>query len=472
VRQFPAIYRLALLFSGFVFFILCCIFVTFGLLYQSMVERQIKADFNREMEDVLADHIIFQDHQVKFVKDEGATTLRQQLVTANMSAWFGDLTNQPIRTYGIFSVSPALKVDSYLDQLNQAKQSQIPQILTVSWQEIPVRLFIVPLMAEDGQMIGSMVLARTLDQLMEQYELMLWIFAALLAVSLVASFGLGIFLANQALRPLRKMAVIVKQIDLDNIHTKIVPSGHPADAIVELGQSMNAMLDRIHQSTDKQKSFVAHASHELKTPLTRAISSLELLPRLPAANQQIIQSVIGEMFGMSLLINQLLVLAKLTSSHQPLKSEVVDLEQVFKKFQHRFAKELTEKNLTLNLELPDQIKVHLPIEKAYLELIITNLFSNAIKYSFSNGQIKIQIVRLLNKLEINFIDSGVGMTPEDLAQATNAFYRSPQTTRVAQGYGIGLAMVKQICDVYGLKLTLTSVKNHGTTAKLILPILG
>lgn len=472
MRQFPAVYRLALLFSSFVFFILVSVFVIFGFLYQSSIEKQLKADFNREMDDVLADHILFKDLQIKFVKDEAATSLRQQLLTANMSAWFGDFEDKPIRAYGLFSVSPTINLEAYQSQLIQARLTKKSQTLTVSWQEKPIRLFVVPLISQEGTVVGTMVLARSLEQLITQYQLMFWIFLVLLAASLIASFGLGIFLANQALRPLRKMAKIVKQIDLDNIQTQIVPVGHPSDAIMELGYSINLMLARIHQASDKQKSFVAHASHELKTPLTRAISSLEVLPPQSLKTQQIIQSVTSELFGMSLLINQLLMMAKLTNGHQNLKSEVIDLGQFFSGLAKKLKPDLDRKNLSLKIDLPAKNLVHLPLEKLYLNLVLTNLVSNAIKYSFKNSSIKIESTRLLNQLEIKIIDTGIGMTSLDLSQATNAFYRNAQTAGLAQGYGIGLALVKQICDLHEIKFILESQQHQGTTAKLIINVLN
>ena len=110
------------------------------------------------------------------------------------------------------------------------------------------------------------------------------------------------------------------------------------------------------------------------------------------------------------------------------------------------------------------------IDPAKIEQAVENLVSNAIKYTPSLGRVLLTVTGSEDHVEIAVSDTGVGMTPDEIKQAFEPFWRGQHAHREAvQGIGIGLGFVRDICDAHHAAVTITSEPGEGTTATIRLP---
>ncbi|MFA6533522.1 MAG: ATP-binding protein, partial [Patescibacteria group bacterium] len=144
------------------------------------------------------------------------------------------------------------------------------------------------------------------------------------------------------------------------------------------------------------------------------------------------------------------------------KKHKIILEDIFISLKKYFKNKLLEKEITLVTNFPPSIETVLPSE--YLEIILSNLLSNSIKYSQLKSLVSVMIKTDLKTI-IEIKDQGIGMTEEEVLHMFDRFYRG-KTAHKEHGHGIGLSIVKQICDIYKLPIIVRSEKEKGTVIQL------
>ncbi|MGB5247011.1 MAG: ATP-binding protein [Woeseia sp.] len=204
--------------------------------------------------------------------------------------------------------------------------------------------------------------------------------------------------------------------------------------------------------------FVAHLSHELKSPLNvLALYSESLLGeagrteefRVEAANV-----IAEEVARLSSLINSLLSLTQIESGSLTPTRSLVKLRDVataaFEEAQHMAA----DKNISFEFDAPKQMNP-VYVDKALLRIAITNLLSNAVKYNQPDGEVRLTIEETDDAIQIRVKDSGIGISEEEEAKIFDKFYRSTdQRVQVIGGHGLGLALTKQIIELHHGTLSL------------------
>ncbi len=467
MRRIQAKYSLALSFSLFVFLVLCVIFGLFFILYQSISVRQLKSDIIREMREIISNHLTLENKTIDFIRDNKGSSLREYLITENMAAVFLDANGVPIRRYGLFALeSPTdeknlfpVFTSSITDKKNTYEQ-------TTTWNGQKIQVFAV-LLSSNGKTLGYMVLARSLQDFFSFTNTVFILFISLLSVNLFASFVVGYFLAKKVLNPLRNIVKTVSKIDLDHINARVSIDGHPKDEIVLLSKDINNMLSRLEETAEKQRSFIANASHELKTPLTRVISTLQVITPKTSDLEHKLSHMSDELFLLDGLLDQLLLLSKMQKTTlAQMKTKQIHIALVIEDIIKSFQKEVDEKNLTVNINVLDVIGLKIP--KAYVIVLLSNLIANAIKYNKVNGKIYIQGKETDRAFIVTIVDTGVGMKQEEARHIFNQFYRGKKETKV-KGYGIGLYIVKQICEQFYVGIAVTSKEHVGTSIELTFP---
>ncbi|HXZ04997.1 MAG TPA: ATP-binding protein [Ktedonobacteraceae bacterium] len=235
----------------------------------------------------------------------------------------------------------------------------------------------------------------------------------------------------------------------------------------------NRALDPARLAWSNQQRFIADASHELRTPLTLLRADAEVLlrgrDRLNAEDAALLEDIVVEANRMARLSNNLLTLARLDNTSLHREHEVVNLVDLAQREARRVQALADQKSITLRVEdigTPFVIGDPLLLEQAVLVLL-----DNAIKYSYSGGQI---IVRTRVKDEQAFLevsDNGAGMGPEHLPHLGERFYRVDKArSREAGGTGLGLSIARSIALTHGGSLTFSSAPGQGTTVTLALPL--
>lgn len=223
----------------------------------------------------------------------------------------------------------------------------------------------------------------------------------------------------------------------------------------------------VERAWEQQKQFLADASHDLKTPITVILANNNIVAshRDETVESQMkwIESTNEEAGRMSDLINKMLELAKGEEAKEELKIGETDLSEVVENSILQFEVVAFEKNLTIESGIQPGIivKTHRNTVSKVLEI----LFDNAVKYSKENGVISVALYQSSKKVFFTINNHGEHISEEDIPHIFERFYRTSKEREVG-GHGLGLSIAKKKCDMIGVKLSVESSPEEGTTFTL------
>jgi signal transduction histidine kinase len=235
----------------------------------------------------------------------------------------------------------------------------------------------------------------------------------------------------------------------------------------------NRAIKPIAEAWEKQKQFIADASHELKTPLSIINANYDAL----LANQdETIKSQIKWLgyikIGtdrMTKLINDLLSLAKVEDVNLEKRKMPVNISNVINDVMSSMEVGLIEKGITLSRSLEPDIIIKSDLER--VKQVVMILFDNAIKYTNENGRVDISLTKSKRQVIVSIKNSGKGIANQDLPKVFDRFYRAdPSRTHDSGSYGLGLSIAKTIIDRLGGEIHVTSVENQCTTFTVTLKL--
>ena len=299
-----------------------------------------------------------------------------------------------------------------------------------------------------------------LDRRVRQY----WLRLAALSGAVLATVGVvGFLLARGVTRPVRGLEQVAVQLSSGDLTTRAAAtSGAPE--LRRLGRTVNAMADRLQQLMAAQRSFIADAAHQLRTPLTALRLRLETLePHLPADQRSRLDAAVGETVRLGRLVDALLVLARADSG--AVESVPVDPVAVATERAEAWAPAAAERDVRVELRTRPCPRV-LAVPGS-LEQILDNLLSNAIAATPGGASVTLQVMPSTpHWVELRITDQGAGLTEEDRAHAFERFWRAPNTPS-GTGFGLGLAIARQLAETAGGTLTLAAAE-EGTGLQAIL----
>jgi signal transduction histidine kinase/ligand-binding sensor domain-containing protein len=226
------------------------------------------------------------------------------------------------------------------------------------------------------------------------------------------------------------------------------------------------------EEMDKMKTqFYSNISHEFRTPLTLILGPLE---NLKSADQkpspQEYDSLIRNASKLLDLINEMLDLSKLEAKRMAINSSQHHLMDYLQNIHNAFLSMAKIKNIQFDLEMNHQL-TELPFDKTHMDKILFNLLSNAFKFSKEKGRVLIKTEEKDNKLLISVTDSGIGIDQKDIDHIFDRFYQAHhEASNTSPGTGIGLSLVKELVQLHGGEIKVTSVPNEGSTFTVLLPI--
>jgi signal transduction histidine kinase len=278
-------------------------------------------------------------------------------------------------------------------------------------------------------------------------------------------FFLTRWIAEKSILPIHKVTSTAEKITKENLYERIELPKHK-DEIYNLTCTINSLLERLEDAVIREKQFTADASHELRTPLSVLKGTLEVLVRKPRDIQHYQEKInycINEVNRMSIIIDQLLMLARYESGKiQPLTEEI-NLPDCLRYTLSRMEDYITNRGIKICFEENQSRPVK--ADPFMLDVIFENLISNAVKYSNGNKKIEISIAKSGNETTCSIKDYGIGMAPEHTSRIFDRFYRVTEArTSEIKGHGIGLAIVKRLIDVQNLDIKFESFPGKGTTA--------
>ena len=318
-----------------------------------------------------------------------------------------------------------------------------------------------------GKQEGYLLLAKSFEdsrELLDNLRNVLLLIYPLLLITLYLTMR---YLAGKSIAPLEKISQKTNQITQQNLSERVPDSG-ARDEIGLLTQAINNLLERLEQAMQREKQFTSDASHELRTPLSVLRGTLEVLirkPRTAEEYEQKVKTALGSIDRMSAMIDQLLALARVENGKNLVKEElelITFLEELADKF-------TVEQQQKINFQSLVGHPIYVRTNEKSLEMILDNLLENAIKYTQGKGEVVLR-VGIDQVPFIDVVDAGFGISPEQLEQIFDPFFRSQEALdRGIPGTGLGLAIVKKLAQESGIQLSVSSTEGQGSTFRLAFP---
>ena len=284
-------------------------------------------------------------------------------------------------------------------------------------------------------------------------QLLYFAFGTIAAVSVI----LGYWLAGVLTRQLTDLAGRVAKLHPDAPHPQLERPDHDRE-VAALARALDEYQARIVDMIQREQEFTSNASHELRTPLTAIRTSCELLmsEALPHKERARIEHIDSAARQMTERIEILLLLAR---SRVPEAVETVPLRRCVEDAAYPFLEEIESKNLDFEIAIPDSQLVQ--IDRKALQVVLSNLIKNAVRYT-DRGHVRVTY----EAPRVIVTDSGAGIAPEHQPQLFERYFRADNRP---EGLGLGLAIVRRICDHFGWKIEVRSAPGHGSVFSVLLP---
>ena len=233
-------------------------------------------------------------------------------------------------------------------------------------------------------------------------------------------------------------------------------------------------LKKLKEVDEMKSRFFANISHEFRTPLTLILSPLKSLyydERLQEERPRI-KSMIHQADRLLDLINQILQLSKLESGSVKPEFRKTDLPAFLKPLVFSFTSLAEKQYIKYNVSLPAE-RAEAYIDPDKLEKIVTNLLSNAFKFTPQFGEVSFQMKLVKNEVLIIIADNGEGIPDEELSHIFTRFYQGTKASpRNSLGTGIGLALTKELVELHHGRIEVESSKSKGTRFMVYIPLKG
>lgn len=349
-----------------------------------------------------------------------------------------------------------------LSDADEKIRLKIVRGLFLMYAKVPIGL--------DGANPASLLLVLNLQTEMD--------FLALIAVLLLCMDAAGILAlavfsrktAERMLAPVEGMISAASAIDSANLKCRLeVPESY--EELRALALTINSMLDRVENAFRLQGQFAADASHELRTPLSVIQGYIDLLIRWggtdPAVLAEAVTALDHQTQYMNLLVNNLLLIARLESGQNSINREEFDVSALFGELiseqgvldaEHAYA-----------VEGPDSCPLF--ADRSMVRQLLRILLDNAAKYTPHGGTITLSCAKTQKKTVLSVADTGIGMDPEDLAHAFERFYRADKArSRSTGGMGLGLSIARSIAESHGGTISArTRSGGSGTVIEVAFP---
>ena len=231
-------------------------------------------------------------------------------------------------------------------------------------------------------------------------------------------------------------------------------------------------VSQVKEIEKMQKQFFSDISHELKTPMSAIIGSVEILQKEGIQNKETFDEFMGillkESYRMQNIIEDILELSRLEQPRVTLSPKLIDVDSIVKDTVELFEPLAKDKHLSMFYQT--KVSKELMLDYATVKTILNNLVSNAIKYS-NSGVISIKAFNDKDKLTLVVQDEGIGISKDDIPLIYDRFFQVDRSRSKKLGTGLGLSIVKRMVELNNGNISVESDQGIGSVFTVVLPIL-
>jgi heavy metal sensor kinase len=310
------------------------------------------------------------------------------------------------------------------------------------------------------------------DHTLSQFTLT---YVAVIPGALILGSFLGWVMAGRALTPVMDIARAAQRISGSNLSLRL-PTRETGDELDYLILTFNRMIDRLESSFQQMKQFSADVSHELRTPITAIRGQLEVALFTAQTTDQYREAMFNalqDIDRLSQIVRALLLLSQAESGQLVLQKSRIDLRDVGSDLVDQFQIPAEAAGVRLTAELPAECSIE--GDRVQIERMITNLLSNALKFTPEGGEVRLRGRTTPDFVEIVVEDTGRGIATEYLPHIFDRFYRVPGSGTAPgpeQGLGLGLSFVAWIVKAHHGKIDVESTVGKGTRFVIQFPVPG
>ena len=237
-------------------------------------------------------------------------------------------------------------------------------------------------------------------------------------------------------------------------------------------QELSDENEELRESDELKTRFLATVSHELRSPLTSIVSYAELIrdeERLSSTASHFLDVISRNAERITKLVGDLLLLSRIEAGMIPLELAQVSVAEVVTEAVQAAAPGAAQQGATLDGSAPAGPPVL--ADRARLVQVIDNLIANAVKFTAEGGQVRVTAAVEGREWRIDVRDSGIGIPPGEIGHLFERFFRASNATAAGRpGSGLGLSIVKEVAELHGGRVEVSSTLGSGTTVHLFLPV--
>ncbi|MGJ7574102.1 sensor histidine kinase [Variovorax sp. RB2P76] len=342
--------------------------------------------------------------------------------------------------------------------------------------EEPTRMVSVPVpqgVSGKGPLLAVQV-AGSLDDVNRTVAMASVLFVILGGALLLALGAAGALITRRAFGAIDDVVLQAHRIGDANLGERL-PHPGTNDEIGRLVDTLNDMLARIEHGMEAQRRFTSDASHELRSPLSRLRTELELAlrrPREPADYVETLHSSLEEVESLTLLVEELLVLARLDAGQERDAVETVSLNLLAEEAVRRLEPMARERRLELLLEPAPPVAAR--VARGAASLALANLLDNALKFSPAGTTVRVSLRADVeaNEAVISVSDRGPGIRGDELPHLFERFYRgaTARSDEKTPGLGLGLALSQAVVHAHGGRIEAANESGGGARFDMRLPL--
>lgn len=285
-------------------------------------------------------------------------------------------------------------------------------------------------------------------------------------ILLIFAFGWGVRSWRRMSTPLDNLLNASHRVADGDYSVRVEEKGSPE--IYTLIKGFNAMAERLQVSDEQRRTMLADLSHELRTPITVIQGNVEgILDGLYPADEARLKSIIEETQILSRLVDDLRTLALAESGALHLKREPTNLTELIRDAVSELESQAKEKSIKVEMSLDGEEDANIDPQRVHE--VLTNLLSNALRYTPRGGEIHIHLTEAdtgeERRATISVEDNGPGIEPVALPHVFERFYKSSDSG----GMGLGLSIAKYLVEAHGGKIWAESEVGKGAKISFTLP---